>query len=964
MTTTTNALDGLLYIRNGYASARWNFPDAVGSPVSSPGGVGHSVSLTYSFPAATPAYFSESTFLAFDGTQKQATRAVLSSIGEVAGVNFVEVSGVGQMTFAMSSQHSGQGGYAYTPSYSYSYSGTTIASVTEQGIAGDVWLNRNAVWDAEDWLPGHSAHATLVHEIGHALGLKHPFESTSSGYTLVSSLDNESHTVMSYTMAPHSRLISVSGTAMSYSWQETFLRPSTLMPLDIAALQYLYGANTSTRTANDVYHWSPNAELLETIWDAGGVDSIDCSNQTLTCLIDLRAGHTSSIAFRQTDAELRLGLDLPSWFTQALPADIYNGSNNLVIATGVVIEKAYGGTGNDQITGNDANNTLNGGGGADSIAGGLGNDSIDGGAGMDTMVGGDGNDTYYVRDTSDVVSETNATTSTGGTDIVYSTLAAYTLTANVENGRILSTTASNLSGNSGNNVLYAGAGNNVLNGGIGTDTVSYAYGLAGTTGVTVSLAVSTAQATGGSGSDTLLSIENLIGSAYADRLTGNTGANSLSGAAGNDTLDGGTGIDTMAGGDGSDGYYVRDSGDIVSETNATTSTGGTDIVYSTLAAYTLTANVENGRILSTTAANLSGNSGNNVLYAGAGNNVLNGGTGTDTVSYAYGLAGTTGVTVSLAVSTAQATGGSGSDTLLSIENLIGSAYADRLTGNTGANSLSGAAGNDTLDGGTGIDTMAGGDGSDGYYVRDSGDIVSETNATTSTGGTDTVYSTLAAYTLTANVENGRILSTTAANLTGNTLNNVLYAGAGNNVLDGGTGTDTVSYAYAAAGVTVSLASSLAQSTVGSGSDTLLNIENLTGGNFNDHLAGNGGNNTLTGGLGMDVLTGNGGNDLFDFNALSEMGLTSTTWDVITDFVHGPDKIDLSTLDADTAFAGNQAFTAPVVGGTFSGVFASAGDLYFDNAAHVLYGNTDADAAAEFAIQLVGVSTLTAADLFL
>ena len=65
-----------------------------------------------------------------------------------------------------------------------------------------------------------------------------------------------------------------------------------------------------------------------------------------------------------------------------------------------------------------------------------------------------------------------------------------------------------------------------------------------------------------------------------------------------------------------------------------------------------------------------------------------------------------------------------------------------------------------------------------------------------------------------------------------------------------------------------------------------------------------------------------------------------------------------------ALAGDQAFTAPVLGGTFSGVFASPGDLYFDTAVHVLYGNTDADTAAEFAIQLVGVTTLTAADLFL
>jgi Ca2+-binding RTX toxin-like protein len=601
----------------------------------------------------------------------------------------------------------------------------------------------------------------------------------------------------------------------------------------------------------------------------------------------------------------------------------------------------------------------------DTLTGNAGANVLDGGAGVDTMIGGDGSDIYYVRDVGDLVSETNATASTGGTDLVYSYLSSHTLGANVENGRILTTGVANLTGNTLNNVLYAGAGNNGLNGGSGIDTVSYAYGLAGTSGVTVSLAVSTAQATVGSGSDTLTSIENLFGSAYADRLTGNTGANSL---------DGGTGSDTLAGGDGSDGYFVRDGGDVVSETNAVLASGGTDTVYSYLSAYTLTANVENGRILATLAANLTGNTLNNVLYAGAGNNVLNGGTGSDSVSYAYGLAGTTGVTVSLAVSTAQATSGSGSDTLTSIENLFGSAYADRLTGNSGANSLGGGAGNDTLDGGAGSDTLAGGDGSDGYFVRDAGDVVSETNAVLASGGTDTVYSTLAAYTLTANVENGRILATVAANLTGNTLNNVLYAGAGNNVLDGGTGTDTVSYAYGLAGttgVTVSLA--VGTATGGSGSDTLTNIENLIGSGLNDNLTGNAGNNTLdgaagndllTGGVGRDVLTGGAGSDTFDFNVLSEMGLTSTTWDVINDFVHSLDKIDVSTLDANAALAGNQAFSAPVVGGTFSGAFATAGDLYFDNLAHVLYGNTDADTAAEIAIQLVGVTTLTAADLFL
>jgi Ca2+-binding RTX toxin-like protein len=424
----------------------------------------------------------------------------------------------------------------------------------------------------------------------------------------------------------------------------------------------------------------------------------------------------------------------------------------------------------------------------------------------------------------------------------------------------------------------------------------------------------------------------------------------LRGDFGNDTLSGGTGSDTMEGGTGNDIYDVESAGDVVAETVAG-SDGGVDTVMSWLTAYTLGSNVENGRILANGGANLTGNTLNNVLHAGAGNNILDGSIGTDTVSYAYATAG---VTVSLASSLAQSTVGSGSDTILRIENLLGSFFNDSLTGNSGAN---------TLDGGQGADTMTGGDGSDVYSVNNTGDVVSETNATASTGGTDTVNSSLAAYTLATNVENGRIVATSAANLTGNSGNNVLFAGVGNNILDGSSGTDSVSYVYAAAGIIVTLANNLAQSTVGSGSDTLLSIENLTGGNFNDSLAGSTGNNTLTGGLGKDVLTGNGGNDIFDFNALSEMGTSSTTWDRITDFNLG-DKIDLSTLDANTAFTGDQAFTAPVVGGTFSGVFANAGDLYFDNAAHVLYGNTDADTAAEFAIQLVGVSTLTAADLFL
>jgi Ca2+-binding RTX toxin-like protein len=631
-------------------------------------------------------------------------------------------------------------------------------------------------------------------------------------------------------------------------------------------------------------------------------------------------------------------------------------------------------------TGNDLANTLTGNAATNHLYGGAGNDFLNGGAGVDRMTGDDGSDIYYVDNAADVVVETNATASTGGSDTVYSFLNAYTLGANVENGRVLATGIAGLTGNGLDNTLYAGVGNNVLNGGTGVDTASYIYAASA---ITASLAVTTAQATGGSGADTLIAIENLTGSSYDDTLTGNAAANLLSGGAGNDTLaggagndilNGGTGADGMTGGDGSDIFYVDNASDAVVETNATASSGGSDTVYSALGAYTLGDNVENGRILATGVAALTGNGLNNTLYDGTGNNVLDGGTGVDTASWLY--AGSA-VSVSLAVTTAQATGGSGSDTLIAIENLTGSNYNDTLTGNAAANFLNGGSGNDTLDGGAGndvldggagVDRMTGGDGSDLYYVDNAGDVVIETNATAGTGGSDTVYSSLGAYTLGANVEYGRVLATGAAALSGNSLNNTLYAGAGNNVLNGSTGVDTASYLYAGSAVTASLAVTTAQATGGSGSDTLLGMENLTGSNYNDTLTGsaaanqlNGGagNDILIGGMGKDVLTGGAGNDIFDFNAVAETGLTSSTWDIISDFVQGADKIDLSTLDAITATATNEAFTS-IIGSTAA--FSAAGQLKLSGG--VLYGNTDADSAAEFAIQIVGLNSATTADFIL
>ncbi len=454
MTTTKNPLDGLLAIRNGSATARWNFHDAVGTPVSSPGGIGNAAAVSFSFLTSIPGYYSSTPitgFMQLSELQKQAARDVLTSIANVVHLSFSEVSGVGDMTFAMDAQ-SGTSGYAYFPGFSYHFTGETITSVSAAGVAGDVWLNSSITWTADNFVAGGSGYGALVHELGHALGLKHPFEATADGYILDASLNNTKYTVMSYSPHPYSYYRTVNQTGPgSYSWQYELIQPETLMPLDIKALQYLYGANTSFHSGNDTYAFDSSRPFIRTIWDGGGNDTISVSNFSLGCVIDLRAGYFSCI---------RIPSDpLPPGQIEG-NSGIYDGTDNLGIAYGSIIENATGGSGDDQLNGNALANVLSGNAGAD---------KLEGRGGADTMIGSNGSDTYFVRDSGDVVIESNAKASTGGTDLVNSYLNSYTLGINVENGRIMGTSAANLVGNKLNNILTGNSAANILIGNAGTD---------------------------------------------------------------------------------------------------------------------------------------------------------------------------------------------------------------------------------------------------------------------------------------------------------------------------------------------------------------------------------------------------------------------------------------------------------------------------------------------------------------
>jgi VCBS repeat-containing protein len=499
--------------------------------------------------------------------------------------------------------------------------------------------------------------------------------------------------------------------------------------------------------------------------------------------------------------------------------------------------------------------------GNDSLTGSSGMDRLDGGAGNDTMRGGTGADIYVVDSAYDMIGESGPA---GEIDTVETKLSAYTLGANLEN-LVLVGTAKGGTGNAENNVIT------------GTSAVNDLKGMAGN-----------------------------------DTLLGDAGNDTLSGGEGDDSINGGADIDTVS--------YLGTLGGVNVDLSLTGSqnTGGAGV--------DTIVDVEN----------LIGTASNDTLGGNGGDNILDGGLGNDTVSYANAAAG---VTVSLALTTAQATGGAGTDTLKGFENLTGSAHADRLTGGTVANLLSGlggndsiygGAGNDTIDGGTGNDRMEGQAGNDVYIVDSLADEVIEAAVASEI---DEIRTSLAAYTLKANTE---ILSYTgSANFdgTGTALKDILNGGIGNdtlkgmagddklfgnggndtlvggdgkdtldggdgtNMLDGGTGDDTYEIhsasavntifeaAGAAGGLKDTVRTSLASFTLAANVEALVytgagaftgigndGANSITGGGGSDSLSGGIGLDTLDGGLGDDIMVGGADSDTYVVDSLGDVTL--------------------------------------------------------------------------------------------
>lgn len=298
--------------------------------------LGATKTWNYSFPSTQPSYDTDldnaKGWTAFTDTQIARTKQALELITNIFDFKFVESnnpSALNTFTFANNIQ-SDSAAYAKIPSKYF--------------FGSDIFMDKSDGIDK--FSDGTYGALTLIHEIGHALGLKHPFAGKDNVTPYLPTAENKTlWTLMSYESSPD-----------QYSFN--------FSPLDIAALQYIYGPSTKARTGNDNYAISQNSYNF--IWDGVGIDTLDASALTQGATLYMTPGYWS--------------------FVGSARASTITSAGQATVNFGTVLENLIGSAFADNLHGNDVNNVINGGAGNDQITGGGGNDNIDGGIGIDIAI--------------------------------------------------------------------------------------------------------------------------------------------------------------------------------------------------------------------------------------------------------------------------------------------------------------------------------------------------------------------------------------------------------------------------------------------------------------------------------------------------------------------------------------------------------------------------------------------------
>ena len=856
--------------------------------------------LTFSFPTSgsfyqTPYYDSGhlSGQFAFNAQMQNAVRYALGLVAGYTNLTFTEVT----------ESNSTHGNLRYSQTTDASLGSAEGNFPGSDTWDGDIWFGNTNQPFYQTPNIGNWGQATIMHETGHTMGLKHGHQDytsqdlTGPGYVdgpgprygsaaLPANHDGQAWSLMTYRSDP--------GNSTQFEGDQ-FNQPQTYMQDDIAALQYLYGANFTYNSGNTTYTFSSTTgemfvngvsqgdpdgnKVFRTIWDGNGVDTYDLHNFSGNQSIDLRPGNWTTFNSAQlaNNRAYSGGTNLaPGNIANAL---LYNGDARSLI------ENAIGGSGNDSMYGNDAGNNMTGGagndymygiagndtnyggagddtldeslgsnggndfqfgeGGNDSVYGGYGDDYVDGGANDDRLVGNDGNDVLYGgtghdtmqggagNDSYYVDSVLDVVTENvgEGTDLIY-TNVTLTIAANVENLTMYNGYTINATGNALDNVINGNDNANVIDSRSGgTDTVN-AYG-----GDDVIYSSGYGAYYGGTGNDTIYAglglPETLDGGADTDTLDTTSFSSSY-------VINLTTGLTDWAGESfvNFENLISGAGNDSITGTsgdNIINSGAGNDTVDSGNGTDTVNGADGNDRIYTTTFASHTYNGGNGDDFIGGGfqyGNTWDGGAGTDTVDVTlHNFAATINLTVGTYTTV------NGTLNIVNFENVNAGDHDDSITGTAGANLINANGGNDTIDSGGGIDTVNGGDGND------------------------------------------RIYTASFASHTYNGGNGDDFIGGGfqyGNTWDGGADIDTVDVTLHNFAATIDLTAGTY--TTANGTLNIVNFENANAGDKNDIITGtssaniingNGGNDSIAGGAGDDTLTGGLGNDTISAGAFSD-----------------------------------------------------------------------------------------------
>lgn len=350
------------------------------------GPAGTGAVLTFSFPASVDAFDARPNvagnynaqdpaqngfaaylngFAALPEAAQVATRTIMASWASVANLQFNEVAAstvdAGTLRFA----YSGAAGLGAT-TYGVSWFPQDIAG------SGDTWINAAFLFP-EGWGKGTQNYLTMLHESGHAIGLKHPHDTGlngTAGWPATTSVLPKTGTDTLNGYSTQNMVMAYNDIPAQGSPLQADFAPTTPMQVDIAAIQYLYGANMAHNAGNTVYTFTSTARYNETIWDGGGIDTIRVDGNGAAG-IDLTPGSWSQLGLPLTFANRKADLS----YDTPLPA--LDDPLTVFIYGTVIIENAIGGGGNDVLLGNAVANRLHGGGG---------DDRLDGAAGVDAAV--------------------------------------------------------------------------------------------------------------------------------------------------------------------------------------------------------------------------------------------------------------------------------------------------------------------------------------------------------------------------------------------------------------------------------------------------------------------------------------------------------------------------------------------------------------------------------------------------